>query len=104
MMAPSSFGHFWGSTKGKRVHRKGLSRRERAALRGTHVDKYGHLAPEKEYDSKDKTYRTLSFAGIPGRIIPAGTIVLFHGRRYRLKKEITIPESRECLGDCVLWP
>jgi hypothetical protein len=71
------------------------SRSERRRKRGTHRNKYGHLAPKikNSYDPYDKRFRDLPVFGNPGEKVPAGLVILFHGRRYRLLYDVIIPRN-----------
>ncbi len=93
--------HFTGkkSGPGKKRKRKS-SRKQRREVRGSHINKYSHLAPEKKdrYRSEDKNYRKLPLKGEPSQIIHAGLVYLWHGRRYRLLQDVIIPDSGESYG------
>src|SRR5581483_1434247 len=86
--------HFTGTKGGKKIRRKGLSRKERARNHGTSVNKYAHLVPKRQviYDPVDKTFRELPVKGKPGDVIKTGFRVTFHGRLYSLIEDVMIPE------------
>ena len=96
MMPRQDFSHFTGKRAGKRVRHKS----RRAKNHHSHVNKYASLVPRKKlrYDAKDKRIRQLPLRGMPGEVKCAGLIALFHGRRYRLTKDVIIPLSREAFG------
>lgn len=63
--------------------------------RGSHVNKYEHLAPKKKlYNEEDKTHRHLRVVGKPGDVIPKGSLIPYHGRLYRTDADVTILPSK----------
>lgn len=95
-MSMPNFAHFTGRRFGKRVRRKP----RRGKKHRVHVNKYADLAPKKKklYNAEDKTIRQLPLRGMPGEVKEAGLIALFHGRRYRLTKNVIIPPAGEIFG------
>lgn len=92
-MPGHNFLHFTGkkgSSKTKPKHR--TTKRQRRAKRGRHKNRYKALAERRRiiYNSQDKTFRQLPLIGEPGEIIRAGTIALFHGRRYCLMEDMEL--------------
>jgi hypothetical protein len=68
---------------------------KRQGSRGSHKNKYSHLAPkEKAYNEEDKSRRFLRVVGKPGIVIPKGSVVPYHGRMYRTESDVTIPLHR----------
>ena len=99
-MHAHGFEHFTGKKAGKRIRRKSRSPKKD----GSHESKYAHLAPKKEpVDTRrDKSLRFLPVFGKPGTVVQQGLVVLFHGRRYVLSRNITIPHDGAPLGRFVL--
>ncbi len=60
-----------------------------------HRNKYAHLRETRAlpYDAQNKRFRSFIFVGTEGQIEPEGRIMIYHGRRYRLRKQIIIPAS-----------
>ena len=98
-LGQSGHQHFTGKKAGKRVVRKGKSKKERLKNRGDHKNKYAHLAPKKPYDAQDKTFRRLPIHGTPGETVREGQLVLFHGRRYVLREDVVVPDSGRTYGE-----
>ncbi|MDD5569448.1 MAG: hypothetical protein PHG23_03490 [Candidatus Pacebacteria bacterium] len=93
-----NFTHFTGKS-GKQRKRKKSSRKQRFLKRGTHANKYAGCSSRHElYNPRDKSFRWLPLDGAANETIKAGLTVLFHGRRYRLKKDVFFPESGTVLG------
>jgi hypothetical protein len=69
-----------------------------------HKNKYGYMAPKKSgsYDPYDKTYRDLLIAGQPGETISAGTTIIWHKRRYKLKNDAVFDKSGHATASCKL--
>lgn len=74
-------------------HRKKKPRR-------VHVNKYHHLVPNIRmfYDAFNKRFRELLLIGEPGVMFDRGTIVMYHGRRYRLTESIIISTEGFVMG------
>ncbi len=87
---------FTGKQKKQKRNRQKSNRKLRRLKRGTHENKYAYKVPKRknDYDPEDKSYRDLPVFGEAGEIFWAGYVILYHGRRYRLREKVTIPEGR----------
>ena len=100
MTKSNSNKHFSGKKGSKRAKRRG----KKKAKNKPHQNKYAHKSTRKnkDYDSKNKTFRNLPIIGEPGVMIPNGTRILFHGRIYQVLKDTKIPPSGTTTTQCKL--
>lgn len=79
---------------------RGANVAKRKKLRGSHINKYEHLAPkQKAYKEEDKTHRKLPLPGKPGEKILKGLRMLYHGRLYSLMESVVIQEEFQTFGN-----
>lgn len=89
----------------KRIRKETLKkRRKKATTSVAHINRYKHLAgsagsAKKHYDPINKRLRNLQVTGKPGTYLQRGMIVMYHGRRYSLLKEVYVPEDGRVRGD-----
>ena len=91
--------HFQGRSKKRGSKRKsGKGERKRKRMLNVRHNKYSHLAPKRKDPRKGMQFRDLPLEGKPGELIEAGIIYLWHGRKYRLIKNVKIPPIGKIFG------
>lgn len=101
----NSFRNFTGPKVGKRVRRKGTTRKQRQANLGTHENRYDDLASlSKPIDHGQSTDPILHIK-LKGRWMDRlrkGTKITHEGKRYKLREDVIFPRSGEVFVQCKL--